>query len=111
VISDVAQVCGLLHRGEVREAAERYPGPLLPRSCAPGVTREREALEGWLRQSVMSAGDQDALWAWLQTASGARDVAAWRRLLANLPFADPRRSLAASRIAHLRAQESAPPSL
>jgi hypothetical protein len=107
VLSDVAQVCGLLHRGEVREAAARYPGPLLPRSSAPGVVREREALEGWLRQSVMSAGDQEALWGWLQTASGGRDAAAWQRLLANLPFADPRRSLAASRIAQLRAQETA----
>ncbi len=107
VVSDVAQVCGLLHRGRVREAAARYLGPLLPRSSAPGVVREREALEGWLRQSVLSAGDQEALWGWLQTTSGARDVAAWRRLLANLPFADPRRSLAASRIARLRAE--APP--
>jgi hypothetical protein len=104
VVSDVAQVCGLLHRGEVREAAARYPGPLLPRSMAPGVAREREAIEGWLRQSVMSAGDQEALWGWLQTTSGGRDVAAWRRLLANLAFADPRRSLAASRLAQLRAQ-------
>jgi hypothetical protein len=106
VVSDVAQVCGLLHRGEVRAAADRYPGPLLPRSSAPAVVREREALEGWLRQSVMSAGDQEALWAWLQTSSGARDAPAWQRLLANLAFADPRRSLAASRIAQLRSQSS-----
>jgi hypothetical protein len=104
VSSDLARICGLLHRGEVREAATRYRGPLLPRSCAPGVVRRREALECWLRQSVMSAGDQDALWAWLQTASGARDGPAWRRLLSNLAFNDPRRSLAASRIAQLRAE-------
>jgi hypothetical protein len=112
VLSDVAQVCGLLHRGEVREAAARYPGPLLPRSRAPGVVRERMALERWMRQSVMSAGDQEALWAWLQTASGAADVPAWQRLLVNLPFADPRRSLAASRIAQLRADaelDASPP--
>ena len=101
--SDVAEVCGLLHRGRVRDAAARYPGPLLPRSRAPGVVHEREGLEGWMRQSVMSAGDQDALWAWLQTTSGATDLPAWQRLLVNLPFADPRRSLAASRIAQLRA--------
>ena len=112
VSSDVAQVCGLLHRGHVREAAERYAGPLLPRSRAPGVIHEREALERWMRQSVMSAGDQEALWAWLRTTSGAGDVAAWQRLLVNLPFADPRRSLAASRIGQLRADAgsgSAPP--
>jgi hypothetical protein len=102
VSSDVAHVCGLLHRGDVREAAARYPGPLLPRSTAPGVIREREALEGWLRQSVMSFGDRDALWEWLQTPSGSFDLPAWQRLLANLAFQDPRRSLAASRIAQLR---------
>jgi GAF domain len=107
VRSDVAEVCGLLHRGRVRDAAARYPGPLLPRSRAPGVVHEREALERWMRQSVMSAGDQDALWAWLQTASGTTDLPAWQRLLANLPFADPRRSLAASRIAQLRADAGA----
>jgi hypothetical protein len=103
VSSDVAQVCGLLHRGQVREAAERYAGPLLPRSRAPGVVHERDALERWMRQSVLSTGDQEALWAWLQTTSGAHDLAAWQRLLVDLPFADPRRSLAASRIGHLRA--------
>jgi hypothetical protein len=107
VLSDVAEVCGLLHRGQVRDAATRYPGPLLPRSRAPGVVHERSALERWMRQSVMSAGDQDALWAWLQTASGTTDRPAWQRLLANLAFADPRRSLAASRIAQLRADADA----
>jgi hypothetical protein len=106
VSSDVAQVCGLLHRGDVREAAARYTGPLLPRSTAPGVIREREALEGWLRQSVMSSGDREALWEWLQTSSGSYDLAAWQRLLANLAFQDPRRSLAASRIAQLRTESN-----
>jgi hypothetical protein len=107
VRSDVATVCGLLHRGAVREAAERYSGPLLPRSTAPGVVAEREALERWMRQSVMSAGDQAALWAWLQTPTGNKDLPAWQRLLANLAFADPRRSLAASRVGQLRAAEAA----
>jgi hypothetical protein len=106
VSSDVAQVCGLLLRGEVREAAARYAGPLLPGSTAPGVVHEREALESWMRQSVMSAGDQEALWAWLQTAGGAGDLAAWQRLLSNLPFQDPRRSLAASRLGTLRAADA-----
>jgi hypothetical protein len=103
VNSDVATVCGLLHRGEVREAAARYAGPLLPRSMAPGVVAERDALERWMRQAVMSAGDQEALWSWLQTATGGADLPAWQRLLANMPFADPRRSFAVSRIGQLRA--------
>jgi hypothetical protein len=109
VNSDVGTVCGLLHRGQIREAAARYAGPLLPRSEAPGVVAEREALERWVRQSVMSAGDQEALWAWVQTPSGGCDLAAWQRLLANLPFADPRRSLAASRLGQLRAHQAGAP--
>ena len=105
--SDVAHVCALLHRGEVREAAARYPGPLLPGSEAPGVIREREALEQWLRQSVLTADDQEALWTWLQTDSGMTDRAGWQRLLQSLPFHDPRRSLAATRVGHLRLTQSA----
>ena len=37
VESDVRRVEGLLAGGRVREAAEAYPGPLLPSSEAPGV--------------------------------------------------------------------------
>jgi hypothetical protein len=103
VDSDVARVRGLLERGAIREAAERYPGPLLPDSEAPGVVREREALEGWLRQAVMTADDAEALWPWAQSSSGCDDLAAWKRLLANLDYSDPRRSLAASRVRSLRA--------
>jgi hypothetical protein len=102
VESDVARVKGLLDRGAVREAAERYEGPLLPHSEAPGVVRERDALDAWLRQAVMTADDDDALWAWVQSPSGEDDLAAWKRVLTHLDFRDPRRSLAAARIASLR---------
>jgi hypothetical protein len=111
VSSDVAQVAGLLHRGQVREAAARYDGPILPGSKAPGVVREREELDGWVRQSVMSSGDAEALWEWVQGPTGTTDVPAWQRLLANLPFQDPRRPLAASHLARLRAQDAEHPSL
>jgi hypothetical protein len=103
VKSDVARVRGLLDRGRVREAAELYEGPLLPHSEAPGVVRERDTLEGWLRQAVLTADDVDALWAWVGSSSGRDDLAAWTRLLANIDYRDPRRSLAASRVSSLRA--------
>jgi hypothetical protein len=103
VESDVARVQGLLDRGAVREAAELYAGPLAPRSRAPGIERERDALEGWVRHAVMTADDEDALWAWVQCASGRDDLPAWKRLLANLDHADARRSLAAARVSTLRA--------
>lgn len=105
VESDVARLQGLLDRGAAREAAERYAGPLLPRSEAPGVVRERERLEAWLRQAVMTADDPEARWAWVQTPSGDDDAPAWKRLLAELEFHDPRRSLAAARLRSLRAEQ------
>jgi hypothetical protein len=99
---DVARVQGLLDRGAVREAAERYEGLLLPRSEAPGVVRERDALEAWLRQAVMASEDHEALWAWVQTPSGGDDLAAWKRLLTAVDYRDARRSLAAARVGALR---------
>jgi len=102
VESDVARVRGLLDRGAVREAAEHYPAPLLPRSEAPGVVRARDELELWVRQAVMTSDDDEALWAWLQSSSGHDDLAAWKRLLGNLDFRDPRRSLAATQVRSLR---------
>ena len=107
VDSDVAHVSRLLERGAVREAAEGHDGPLLSRSEAPGVVRERDALESWLRQAVMTSDDPEALWAWARSVSGRDDLAAWKRLLANLDYIDPRRSLAASRVHTLRAAYAA----
>jgi hypothetical protein len=102
VESDVARVKGLLDRGAVREAVEVYHGPLLPHSEAPGVVRERDSLEAWVRQAVMTADDDETLWAWVQSASGREDLGAWKRLLAQLHFLDPRRSLAAAEVRRLR---------
>lgn len=101
VETDVRRVEGLLAAGNVRGAAEAYPGPLLPTSDAPGVTRERERLEHWLRQAVMTASEPEAVWAYLQSAP--EDLGAWKRLLTQLEFRDPRRALAAARVSELRA--------
>jgi hypothetical protein len=103
VESDVAGIRCLLERGAFREAAQRYSGPLLPYSEAPGLVRQRDDLEGWLRNAVMTADDTEALWAWVRSPSGRDDLAAWVRLLPNLDYGDPRRSLAASRVSALRA--------
>jgi hypothetical protein len=53
--SDVAHVRTLLDRGQIRVAVEQYAGPLLPDSEAPGIVRDRDELEAWVRQGVMSA--------------------------------------------------------
>jgi GAF domain-containing protein len=106
--SDLAHVRTLLDRGEIRVAVEHYAGPLLPRSEAPGIARERDELEAWVRQGVMSADDGDALWAWVQCSSGRDDLPAWKRLLTHLDFRDPRRSLAAARVRSLRVAFATP---
>jgi hypothetical protein len=102
VETDVRRIEGLLAGGRVREAAEAYPGPVLPSSEAPGVARERERLDTWLRQAVMTADDPEALWAWVHTLTGEDDLPAWKRLLTQLEFRDPRRSLCAARVGELR---------
>ena len=104
VASDVRRVRALLDRDAVREAAEAYPGPLLPGSAAPGIERARDELDGWMRQAVITSDDADALWAWVQSSSGASDLLAWQRLLAALDYTDPRRSRAVARTHALRAQ-------
>jgi hypothetical protein len=103
VETDARRIEGLLAAGAVREAAEEYAGPLLPGSEAPGVARERDHLDGWLRQAVMTADDPEALWAWVHCSSGEDDLGAWKRLLTQLPFRDPRHSLCAARVGELRA--------
>ena len=70
------------------------------------MAREREALEGWLRHAVMTADDHEALWAWVQTPSGCDDLPAWKRLLANLDYTNPRRDFAAAQVTVLRAAYS-----
>jgi hypothetical protein len=103
VETDARRIEGLLSAGAVREAAEEYAGPLLPGSEAPGVARERDHLDSWLRQAVMTADDPEALWAWVHCTSGEDDLPAWKRLLSQLSYSDPRRSLCASTVAELRA--------
>jgi hypothetical protein len=102
VETDVRRIEGLLAGGRVREAAEAYSGPLLPHSEAPGVTRERERLDTWLRQAVLTADDAEAVWAWVHTLTGSDDLGAWKRLLTQLEFRDPRRALCAARLGELR---------
>jgi hypothetical protein len=100
--ADFLVVRGLLRAGKAREAARRYSAALLPRSEAPGVVDARDELDTWVRSAVMTSGDREAIWAWLKSDSGCDDVLAWRRFLADLDFADPRRPLAVTRLARVR---------
>jgi len=102
VESDFGVVQEHLRQGRAPEAAARYPGPLLPRSEAPGIVELQRELDGWIRRAVLAGDDSDALWSWLATSSGAEDLPAWKRFLASVPFDDGRRGLAAVRLERLR---------
>ena len=107
VDSDVGRVQALLTAGDVKAALDSYEGPLLPGSEAPGIRRARDELEGWLRTAVLSSGDLDLLWSWATGPSGEPDLLAWSRVLADLPFEDPRRPRAAAHVRTLRARDAA----
>jgi len=100
--SDAGRVQAMLRRGAVREAAEHYTGPLLALSDAPGVVRLRDELDDWLRHAVMTGGDREALWAWVQSPAGRDDLGAWKHALSRFDFHDPRRSQAAAQLGRLR---------
>jgi hypothetical protein len=99
--ADFLVVQRLLRAGLTRDAARRYAATLLPSSDAPGIVEARNELDTWVRSAVMASGDPEALWAWLGSASGRDDALAWKRFAVDVDFLDPRRSLAASRIAGL----------
>jgi hypothetical protein len=102
VRGDIGMVRQLLGAGDVRKAAALYPGPVLPRSEAPGVIELRDELEGWTRRAVMASDDLESLWTWLRTPSGGNDMQAWKRFLSSVPPQDGRRGLAAARLERLR---------
>jgi hypothetical protein len=102
VDADFLEVQRRLRAGAVLEAVQAYHAPLLPESDAPGVAALRDELDGWMRRAVLADEGVETLWAWLQSASGRADLAAWKRFLVAVDFRDPRRALAACRVAQLR---------
>lgn len=80
--TDVAGVREALGAGDVRAALDRYGGPVLPRSRAPGVEQVRDALASDVRAAVLHATDPVVLERWLDRDEGAEDWQAWERLVA-----------------------------
>jgi hypothetical protein len=106
--SDAEHVRRALRAGSIRLAAERYRGCLLERSEAPGVVRQRDELDGWVRNAVLTSDDCDAMWHWVQTSSGDQDLMAWSRLLGALPYDDARRPKVAAHLGALRQELQTP---
>jgi hypothetical protein len=99
--SDLDVVQDLLAEGRANDALSAYPGPLLPRSLAPGIAERRQALHRQLQNSVVASYDARLLGRWLETPCGMGDASAWEALAGLLPEGSPRRSQASARAAAL----------
>jgi GAF domain len=98
VTTDAAEVRALIERGAHRRALAAYPGPLLPRSEAPGVAEEREELSHALRNSILHRADPGLLLAWLNRPENTDDTEALHSTLRTLPPGSPRRALLQARL-------------
>lgn len=96
VTVDVCVVRRLLADGNGAAALAMYPGPLLPASEVAAVEQLRREVDLALRRVAM-VGGPDALWRWLDTPTGADDLAAIERFVALSDPADPRRAAAVAR--------------
>jgi len=101
---DAASVAKLLGQGSLRRAAERYPGPVLPASVAPGIVEIREELAGRMRESMISDAPPDLLLEFAERDENRYDTEVWRACLEILPARSPHR---ASVVSHLARIESA----
>jgi hypothetical protein len=90
--TDVDGVLSALDRGARLQAVDRYAGPVLPGSAAPGVDALRDLVRGRFREAVVADGGVDALLAWSGTPDGAADARVLRALLGALPRRSPRRA-------------------
>ncbi|NNH71305.1 transcriptional regulator [Nocardia uniformis] len=82
--TDVGEVRRALARGDAAAALRAYPGPILPRSLAPGIGELRSELHGRLRATLLAVGDRRLLARWTSSVDGRDDVSAWSAYLASL---------------------------
>lgn len=90
VEADFLEVKRLLAVRDPAPLARAYPGPLLPRSEAPAIRREREELEGQVRARILLSGSPEDLWIYAQTDQGRHDPQVLERVATLLPPGDHR---------------------
>jgi hypothetical protein len=94
VDADFLNVRFALTEGRVRDAARLYRGELLPRSDAPEVREERDALAMAVHAAVCRSADVEAMWT-LARSDPSAGVELTDALLRCLPDGDPRRAILA----------------
>lgn len=68
-----------LSTGDLAAAVRGYRGPLLGRSCSPGVVRLREELAHSVRSALLASGQPDLMSAWTRSSWGGDDYEMWQR--------------------------------
>ena len=101
VETDVRRIEGLLAGRQRARGGRGLRRPAAAQLGGARRGRERERMDAWLRQAVMTADDTEALWAWVHTRTGSDDLGAWKRLLTQLEFRDPRRAQCAAQVGEL----------
>ncbi|WP_051795227.1 helix-turn-helix domain-containing protein [Streptomyces sp. NRRL S-87] len=101
VETDYGWVAERLALGAVSAAVRGYPGPLLPGSAAPEITRLRRRLADELRAALIARGDAGLLGEWAYSPWGEDDPEVWRALARTLPA--ERRAPALARVRTLDA--------
>ncbi|MEW1863971.1 MULTISPECIES: transcriptional regulator [unclassified Streptomyces] len=96
VVCDAVEVLAALGRGDTGTAVERYRGPLLPLSEAPGVVAWREHLEVVVREAVLAAARPEYALRYGERAP--YDTEVHEHALRLLGPGDVRRGIAVSRI-------------
>jgi hypothetical protein len=100
VRTDAQDVRGLIAQGAVGSALDRYRGPLLPGSLAPGVRAARARLADDVRTAVLASARPDLLVRYSELAEATDDLGTWQACLAVLP-PGPRRTAAAAPVQRL----------
>ncbi|UED87880.1 GAF domain-containing protein [Streptomyces profundus] len=95
---DADEVGELIAQGALRRALDRYRGPLLPRSEAPGVVEARTDLECALRAVLRERADAELLVAWTARPEHADDVEMLQAARDALPPGSPRALLLDARL-------------
>ncbi|MFF2556353.1 transcriptional regulator [Nocardia sp. NPDC058058] len=97
--TDIGAVRRALAHGDAAAALRAYPGPLLPRSLAPGIMEARAELHCRVRAALLAAGDRRLLARWTSSVDGREDIAAWSAYLASLDRDSPMYAQAEAQLA------------
>ena len=89
VDTDFGTVRRALRPGKPAEALRACAGPLLPRSDAPEIREERDALVAGLRRAVLAADETDLLADYASHPLGRDDLEVHERLLVRMAHARP----------------------